>query len=714
LAWLRKEDARLVSGRGYFVSDIVTAGQLHCAFVRSAYPHARYRFQENFKLAAAQSPGVVAVLTSDEIGLLSYPSVNPLIANARLDSRQLLDGTARFVGEPVAMVIAQSDVQARHAADLVEVDWQTIDQSDVSFLQAIYDWQIDSFGDKDSATKPIASSGVYEVKIHHQQCRVSAAPMETRAAVAAWHEDQLQLWIPTQTSSRARIDLSKTLAMPVEAIRVVAPDVGGAFGARASIYIEDILLAAAARFLRANIKWVGTRSEEFLSATQGRGGDLQLDMQVNAQGKIKSIDANLRFDLGAWCPFSAMASGRNAARILPGPYRVENVSVRAQGFMSHTAPMNIYRGAGRPEAALLMERAIEVAARKLTIDPMQMRRDNIYASKDFPVRLPSGATLDSADLLLCLDQAEALFGYTDARKQQRDFKKSENETSELIGIGAALYIEPCGEGWESARLTLDPQGQYILYSGSSAQGQGRETAYTQIVVEAMSVLGVTVSPDHVKVVHSDTSVCPEGIGALASRSTAIGGSAVVQACEQLVDLMRQQTKGANQILSVDVKYQAAGEAWASGCVITQVRINPETGELTIDKLAWVDDAGRVVNPTLVKGQMMGGLAQGLGQALMERLSYDQWGQLVTGSFMDYAMPRATDIPEVLLASIATPSPMNKLGAKGVGEAGCIGVPAALLNAVLDALAPLGIDSIDFPLSSARIWSAIHERPDSNF
>jgi aerobic carbon-monoxide dehydrogenase large subunit len=724
LAWLRKEDARLVAGRGHFVGDIVLPGQVHCAFVRSAYPHARYIFDAGFKVAAMQCSGVVAVITAEEIGSLDYPSVNPLIANARLPSQKLLDGVARFVGEPVALVVAATDAQARHAADLVEINWQPIDAIDPSFAQAVYDWQFESPNENKANDLLNHSPSNYSISIHHQQCRVSAAPLEPRAAVASWQDNKLQLWIPTQTTSRARIDLAKILDLPIKDIRVVAPDVGGAFGARASIYIEDILVAATARYLNTTVKWIGTRSEEFVSAMQGRGGDLKLTMQTDSAGQILQVDANLKFDLGAWCPFSALATGRNAARIFPGPYRVARVGVSAQGFMSHTAPMNIYRGAGRPEAALLMERAIEAAARQLKIDPMQLRRQNIVAKQDFPITLPSGAKPDSADLLQCLERAESLFGYQAARALQAkqivsnklaaDDKKT---ISELIGIGAALYLEPCGEGWESARLTLNEQGHYILHSGSSAQGQGRETAYTQIVVNSMRSFGIEVAPEMVTVLHSDTAVCPDGIGALASRGTAIGGSAVVAACEQLHSQMQLQTEAGaplggegnlRQPITVEVKYHADGEAWASGCVISQVRINVQSGELSIDKLVWVDDAGQVINPALVKGQMMGGLAQGLGQALMERLSYDSWGQLVTGSFMDYAMPRASDIPEVLLESICTPSPMNKLGAKGVGEAGCIGVPAAVLNAVLDALAPLGIETIDFPLSSARIWSAIHE------
>jgi aerobic carbon-monoxide dehydrogenase large subunit len=724
LAWLRKEDARLVAGRGYFVGDIVLPGQVHCAFVRSAYPHANYSFGAGFKAAAMRSPGVVAVITAAEIGSLAYPSVNPLIANARLPTQKLLDGVARFVGEPVALVVAATDAQARHAADLVEINWQPIDAIDPSFAQAVYDWQFESSDDNKANGLLNQPPSSHSISIHHQQCRVSAAPLEPRAAVAAWQDNKLQLWIPTQTTSRARIDLAKILALPLEDIRVVAPDVGGAFGARASIYIEDILVAATARHLKIAVKWIGTRSEEFVSAMQGRGGDLKLAMQTDSAGQILQIEADLKFDLGAWCPFSAFATGRNAARILPGPYRVAKTKVSAQGFMSHTAPMNIYRGAGRPEAALLMERAIEAVARQLKMDPMQLRRQNIVAKQDFPITLPSGAKPDSADLLQCLERAESLFGYQTARAMQAQQMASNKlatggnkATTELIGIGAALYIEPCGEGWESARLTLDEQGRYILHSGSSAQGQGRETAYTQIVISSMRSFGIEVAPELVTVLHSDTAICPEGIGALASRGTAIGGSAVVAACEQLHSQMQLQIKAntsvegdgvARQPITVEVKYHADGEAWASGCVISQVRINVQTGELSIDKLVWVDDAGQVINPALVKGQMMGGLAQGLGQALMERLSYDRWGQLVTGSFMDYAMPRASDIPEVLLESICTPSPMNKLGAKGVGEAGCIGVPAALLNAVLDALAPLGIETIDFPLSSAHIWSAIHE------
>ncbi len=715
--WLRKEDERLVAGRGYFVSDVVAPGQLHLAFLRSPYPHAHYNFSSGFDHAAKASAGVVAVLTHQTLGSLKYPSVNPLIANAHPPTYQIFDSIARYVGDPIAIVIAQTEAQARHAVDLLEIEWKPINTNEPSFERAVYDYQIESnvrdkeqtdvkrFADSDVKTEDFVS-----VSINHQQCRLSAAPMEPRAAAANWFDGMLQVWLPTQTPSRARIDLASLLNCSVDTIRVVAPDVGGAFGARASIYVEDILVAATARHLKAAVKWVGTRSEEFLAAMQGRGGDLRLTMQLDQQGQIQRINSTLKFDLGAWCPFSAYASGRNAARILPGPYRVPQVSVRAQAFLSHAAPVNIYRGAGRPEATLLMERAIEAAARQLNIDPLQLRKRNIVPIADFPFVLPSGARIDSANLALCLERAEVLFDYASERKKLLEQRRPtiDSMPPAVFGIGAALYVEPCGEGWESARLTLTEQGQLIVHSGSSAQGQGRETAYGQIVAKALTAPNWFVSEQMVTVIHGDTATCPEGIGALASRGTAIGGSAVLAACEQLKLAMLSNTL---RPLSVDVKYVADGEAWASGCVIAKIKINTQTGELSIEKLVWVDDAGNVVNPMLVKGQMMGGLAQGLGQALMERLSYDEWGQLVTGSFMDYAMPRASDIPAVILESICTPSPMNKLGAKGVGEAGCIGVPAALLNAAIDALVPLGIDSIDFPLSSARIWSAIHEKID---
>jgi carbon-monoxide dehydrogenase large subunit len=390
---------------------------------------------------------------------------------------------------------------------------------------------------------------------------------------------------------------------------------------------------------------------------------------------------------------------RNALRILPGPYRIDHFDITSRATLSNAAAVGIYRGAGRPEAAILLERLVDQAAAQAGIDPLELRLRNVWQRDELPRDLPHGQRLDSADLPALLQRAAAVFDYAGRRAAQA----AARARGEVLGLGRALYVEPCGQGGESVRLTALADGTYELATGATAQGQGRETAYAQIAAEALGCASAQV-----RVLHGDTARCPEGIGALASRSTAIGGSAIVHAAREL---KAQLAQGATLPCTVSLFHTVAHEAWASGCVMVQMAIDRDTGAPRIDALAWVDDAGRVVHHALVKGQLLGGLAQGIGQALMERLVYDDSGQLITGSLMDYALPRADDMPRhIALESLCTPSAANTLGAKGVGEAGCIGVPAALLNAAHDALRPFGAQDLHFPLTAERLWRAMSSQP----
>jgi carbon-monoxide dehydrogenase large subunit len=422
---------------------------------------------------------------------------------------------------------------------------------------------------------------------------------------------------------------------------------------------------------------------------------------------------------------------------LPGPYAVEELSIHVSAFLNNTAPMNIYRGAGRPEAALLMERLMDRAAIVCGLDPVEIRRRNLVPPGAMPHRTATGESLDSGNYPALLAKACGQAGYHELRLRQRRMRKK----GRVFGVGVALYIEPCGQGWESASIGLSPEGGIVACTGATAQGQGRETAFAQIVADT---LGIHV--DDVTVRHGDTDATPPGIGALASRSTAIGGSALLKAAKAFhVEARRAAAQwlgceiemtlpvsggffgvicgrtvswkalaASSSIserglkLTQTVVLHAESEAWSSGCCVASVSIDPDTGRLNIETLTWVDDAGRIINPMLVEGQLLGGLAQGLGEALMEQLVYDENGQLVTGSFMDYAMPRASDIPAVQLGKMETPTKANPLGAKGVGEAGCIGVPACLMNAVLDALSPFGVQEIDMPMTSHKIWQALNK------
>jgi aerobic carbon-monoxide dehydrogenase large subunit len=725
----RVEDERLVTGAGCFVDDIAPEDCLHLEFVRS--PYAGGVIEALDVEAARSAPGVVAVFSGADVAALGHASVNPLVDGLKAPFFPILPvAEIGATGQPVAAVVADTLANARDATQLVELALKTrAPRSPSDATQAFgRQWRT---GAVEAAFD--AADAVVEATIRH--ARLSPSALEPRAALATPDETGgLTVYLPTQTPHRARADLARILRIGRESIRVVAPDVGGAFGGKASIYPEDVLVAFAALTLRRPVKWCATRSDEFLSATHGRGGCLKGALALARDGRFLALKAEVAFPLGHWMPFSGAVPARNAARILPGPYRVPAVAIAMRGDVTDTAPLGIYRGAGRPEAAMLMERLADEAARVLGRDPADLRRRNLLSPGELPARTPTGETLDAGDYPGLLREACRLGGY-DALCADLARRRA---AGEVCGVGLAIYVEPCGQGGESAALRLAPDGTIVAATGSTAQGQGRETAFAQIVADA---LGVT--PGRVIVRHGDTAASPDGVGALASRSTAIGGSALLKAAEAFRDKARALAARILQIplhciasdadgffvqgsplgprltwsalagaadaddLAVSLRFETPGEAWAAGCCLAAVAIDPETGELRIERLVYVDDAGMVVNPMLVEGQLIGGLAQGLGEALMERIVYDESGQLVTGSFMDYQLPRAADMPPVTLAKHPTPSVMNPLGAKGVGEAGCIGIPAAVVNAAVDALSPFGVRHLDMPLTSARIWRAMH-------
>ncbi|MEO8856515.1 MAG: xanthine dehydrogenase family protein molybdopterin-binding subunit [Burkholderiaceae bacterium] len=688
----RVEDRRLLTGRGRYVHDLCEPGMLHAVFVRSTY--ARARILSIDLQTARDSAGVVAILGPEQLVDLRMPPINPLVPNADAPQRPLLaQGHTESLGQPVALVLATTLRAAQAAADQVFVDYK----SETA--------QADLARDAHTVCRIHHQSGssesgpdAHRVRVSHRQSRVIAMSLEPRAAMAQWNTDTgtLTAWLGTQAPSRARADIARVLSLPLSQVRVIAPDVGGAFGAKASVSPEDLVIAFAARSLKTTVKWMSSRSEEFLSAAHGRGALLEGELALDAEGHFLHLQAKLQFPIGAWLPFSAVVPARNAARILPGPYRVGGVNIHAQAGMSNAAAINIYRGAGRPEAALLMERLVEMGARKTGIDPVELRLRNLVPVEAMPYTTLTGECFDAGDYVQALQRACARFGYD----QERQTQVQRRAAGELLGIGVAMYVEPCGQGWESARVTLQVDGSVVVASGSAAQGQGHETSFATIAAEALGC-----DPARVRVDHGDTNNSPEGIGAMASRSMAIGGSAVAQAARSAA--VRRDAGEALPIVA-DAVYTVAAEGWSYGCVMARMAIDRDTGLPTVERVVWVDDAGRIVSPQLAEGQLLGGLAQGLGQALLERIVYDDSGQLLTGSLMDYAVPRADDMPPVELESMAIPTQANLLGAKGVGEAGCIGVPAALLNAAADALSPFGERALDFPLTSERLWRAMQQ------
>ncbi|RQO62673.1 xanthine dehydrogenase [Paucibacter sp. KBW04] len=709
---LRVEDARLLRGQGGFVANQKLPGSLHVVFVRSPHAHALI---QSVQIEEAQAqPGVVAVLTPADFAALRQPRVNRLLSQMVCPQAELLPADRVLaVGVPVAMVIAQNLHEAQAAADLVWVDYADLPPV-LDFATAapeLYAEVPGNLGLQAQVSSGSLPAHPSTAASHLSLPRVAAAPLEPRAALMQWDaaNARLQTWLSTQTPSRAREDLAAALGLAPEQVQVIATDVGGAFGGKASVFAEDLMLAWAARLPQVQgrpLRWLATRGEDLLAGTHGRAARMDGQLWIDEQGQFQALEAKLHFALGHWMPFSAAAPLRNAARILPGPYRVPALQVQAQAHLSHAAAVGIFRGAGRPEACILMEALVDEAARRRGLDPLDLRLANAWTAEELPRELPQGEWLDRCDLPALLQRAATLFDYRARRAAQA--QHNSDSSLPLKGLGLALYVEPCGQGGESARLTaLDPAQtgglHYRLATGSSAQGQGRETAYARIVAQAMGCL-----PEQVEVLHGNTGTCPAGIGALASRSTAIGGSAILAAAEQL---QARLAAGATLPCTEEVFHTVAHEAWASGCLMLELLIDRQTGQPRISELVWVDDAGVLVHPELVHGQLIGGLAQGLGQALMERIAYDENGQLLTGSLMDYALPRAEDMPRVQLESLPTRSAANRLGAKGVGEAGCIGLPAAILNAAHDALAAIGVQpqaaALQFPLTAATLWRAMN-------
>ena len=731
----RFEDARLLTGKGQFVDDLRLPETLFIEFARSN--HARAQIVSLNTTDAENMPGVVAVLRAPEPGTLGHAAVNHVLPDMRILPFPVLPvSEINAVGQPIAAVVATRASIAADAAALIEAEIEPVPLWDDE--APVYRHECKA---GDIAGAFAAAAHVVSVTVSHE--RVAPVALEPRTAMAFWDEgaQMLNVWLSTQTPHRARSDLAAILNLSEKKIRVIAPDVGGAFGGKASLYPEDALVALASLQLQRPVKWRGSRTEDFLAATQGRGATITGELALDRAGKFLGLRAKLDYPLGHWLPYSAAVPGKNAARCLPGPYVCDHVDIVLQGRAENTAAVGIYRGAGRPEAAMLMERLADKAAHALGLDPAEVRRRNLIPADAFPYRTATGSVLDSGDYPRLLSMAKEKAGYEDALRT-RDERRAEGE---VCGIGIAVYTEPCGQGWESAEVRLEPDGTLVAATGSSAQGQGRETAYAQLVADALRT-----RPEKITVAHGDTARCPVGIGALASRSTPIGGSALLKAAEQFrekarlcaarllqadpdhlaltesgfetaVPVRRALTwRDIARIAQTDAEiaaefgaglrthyvHEAEGEAWSSGCVIASVTIDGETGVLAVDRIVWVDDAGTIVNPMLAQGQMIGGLAQGVGEALLERLVYDEDGQLVTASFMDYALPRAGDIPELVLGKIETPSPFNVLGAKGIGEAGCVGVPAAIVNAAVDALKPFGVTHLDMPLTSERLWSAM--------
>ncbi len=750
----RREDRRLLLGRGTFVDDVRPAGCLTVAFVRSPHGHARIARLDAG--AARKAPGVVAVVTGEEVRHLGLTTVNRVIPDMKVPPHPILaEGVVHAMGEPVAAVAAETAAAAWDAAELIEVDYAALPAvpgpeaalapgapalfaelgGNRSFRRVL------KGGDPEAAFARAA----HRVTLRVAQERISAVPIEPRTVVAAFDPatGELTVWLSCQAPFRIRTEIARLLELHESAVRVIAPDVGGGFGVKTGPYREEVLLAWLAMRLGRPLRWTGTRREDMQTTNHARGSVCEGELALDAEGRILGLRARIVSPLGASLMFAAPGSPWNHARLLPGAYLVPSCDIAVEGALTTTAPVSAYRGAGRPEACFAIERLMDTAARALALDPAELRRRNLVPPDRFPFRTVTGQVYDSGDYPEALARALAAADYPGLRRAQA----ARRARGEIVGVGLVSYIEPAALGWESGSVKVERSGRVTAITGSSAHGQGHETTFAQIVADE---LGIT--PDEVTVAHGDTRSGPEGFGTFGSRSTALGGGALVEAAVVVRDKGRRiaaklleagvedvvvGARGGFHVIGAPQKtvtwrevatvayaggaalpagdtpglesasyFQPEGEVWSFGAVVAAVAIERETGRLAVESLVWVDDAGTIVNPLLAEGQLHGSLAQGLGQALMEQIVYDERGQLLTGTLMDYAVPRAEDVPPVTLVKMHTPSPRNPLGAKGLGEAGCIAIPPALVNAVVDALAPFGVTHVDMPLTPEKLWRAM--------
>ena len=747
----RREDPRFLRGQAQYVDDIVLPGMAYLVVVRSTHGHAR--LQKVDVEAARRAPGVVAVVTAEDLaGRVHAVPPNPLkdAQVAAVPHPILAAGTVRYVGEPVAAVLGESPAAAADAAALVEVEYEPLQV--VSDARAAFAGNVllhealgsnvlvrmtRGRGDVDASFK--AAARVVKGRFHIP--RVVPAPMEPRGAVAAYDRgaDLLTLWCSAQDPYRPRAQLSRALGRSEDRIRVVVPDVGGAFGSKGILEAEAALAAWLAIELGRPVKWIELRRENFIASTQGRGADADVEVAVEADGRLTGLRATVIADVGAYLHPSTPGPVSRVAELMTGVYDIPAARVDAVGVATNKVPTAPYRGAGRPEAAYIIERMVDLVAAELGLDPVAVRRRNLIPPDRFPYHSAVGSVYDSGDYASALDKACEIVGYGRWREEQRRARAS----GRLVGIGIAVYVEPAGgQLWESAAVSVTPDGRVIVRTGSTAHGQGHDTTFGQIAAEAFQV-----PLDAVTVEQGDTARLAKGIGTFGSRSVAVGGSAVVGEIEKIKVRMRAIAAHLLEAAEGDIRWEdgrlfvrgAPGRAltfgevaaaahrperlpagmetgleasgtfslpdmvYPFGAYAAVVEVERETGEVRFLKFAAVDDAGRIINPLLAEGQVIGAIVQGLGQALVEEAAYDEAGQLLTGTFSDYALLHAIHAPKVTAEFTETRSPYNPLGAKGVAEAGTVGAPPAVANAVMDALAPLGVRNVDLPLTAEKLW-----------
>ena len=747
----RFEDARLVIGDGVFIDDIKLPDMLHAAVVRSVHAHARIRSID--VVDALELDGVVEVLTgADLAGKLPDLPIRPM-GDRSVDEFNppehpvLAQDKVCYVGQPVAVVVAKNSYLARDGAELVAVDYEPLipvvnpvdaANEDVPVIHPhlgtnVAMRSVQEGGDIEKAFAQAA----HIVRQKYQIPRLAPSSMETRGVIGNYDAsgDLLTVWDSTQAPNQIKRYLAQMLGRPEESIRVVAPDVGGSFGIKDCLFSEDVLMPFLALRLQKPVKWIEDRQENLITY-HGRGMSLDAEVAVDKNGVILGIRASILADIGAYFYFTTPFPLFNAARRITGPYDVPAVRVDLLGVITNKTPVAAYRGTGSPEAAFCIERTLDLIAKDLGLDPAEIRRSN-YISKDaFPYKSCTGNMYDSGDYLLALDRALELVEYSAWQEKIKQRRPGDP----YLGVGLATFIKSSGAGGEhrveSARVTIDSSGQIDVYTGVSPHGQGTETTFAQIAAETLGV-----DPSQVRVHHSDTAIYPHGIGTSASRGLIIGGSAVQLALKEareklagfaskffscpaadikfldgeVFDLHHPDTKipfeklaAMESGLDFEHEYTLPQSPVSFGAHAVVVEVDRDTLALKILRYVGVHDCGQIINPMIVEGQIHGGIAQGIGQALTESIVYSEEGQPLTGSLMDYALPRSTMIPDLTLDTIDTISPTNPLGAKGIGSVSTVPSPAAIANAVMNAISPSGVRHIDAPYTPERLWRAIRE------
>ena len=746
----RVEDPVLVTGKGCYVDDVQLPGTLHMAFLRSPYPHAKIVSIDTS--AAKAMPGTLAVVTDDDLGeRLSVP-VMPMMPGMKIPPHPLLArGAVHAAGFPIAAVVSQSRALAQDAANAIAVEYEAL-PSVVNAEKALEPGaplareELDSNicyiatkkgGDVDKAF----AEAEHVVRMHIASPRLVAMAIEPRGILAKPEPTgDLTVWLSTQSPHRVRADLATAIGFPEHRIRVIAPDVGGGFGSKGPLYQEYALACHLALKLGRPVKWIATRSEDFLTTNQGRDQAMTSELALKRDGTMLGLKVRVVANLGAYLQSNTAGPPQRMMAMAPGCYQIRNCHVEVVAVFTNTVSTGPYRGAGRPESVLNIERLIDKAARDLGMDRLEIRRKNFIRPDQFPYRTGVNVEYDSGDYEKSLAEALRLSDY-DKMIRYRDEARARGE---LVGVGVSTFVEPSGgAGFESGSVRVERTGEITVLTGSSSHGQGHETVFAQIAADKLRV-----SMDHVAIRHGDTLAIQQGVGTFGSRSAVMGGGALAMAIQRVIDKARRIAAhlveaAPEDIVQADGGFAVAGvpekkitwrqiaatahgrpvpgiepglqetvffdprrEAWGFGAHVALVKISRETGAPTLEKLALVDDCGVILNPMIVEGQVHGGVAQGLGEAFFEQMLYGDEGEPLTGSLMNYAVPRAGDMPPLILGETVTPNPFHPLGVKGVGEAGCNGAPPAVANAVMDALAPLGIDHIDMPYTAPKLWEAI--------